>query len=172
MPVIEVISTNIVPSGTFTVNNAAAQVSVTVDPAPYAVSANGGSWFEPGDNINLLSVGFTLPKYYKTTREDTSTSITDGATEYGMTVVVAPDGGAPIVVYRSVNPFINYELALGQFINIADLGLTKRFQLYVSIAGDMKIDMLGVSDDENGKTYTVNGFVKIQHNATLNVNPS
>lgn len=162
----------------FTVNNLVDFVTVAPGAAtPYAGNRLGGYIFTKGDSFRLLSCGWVLPEsftFYRDVALNTPLAMID-IIPWGVTTGQAYtnpgfSGGGQYI------PFENFECVSDNFFNCKDAINTVdpsknlfyenfRLQVYSSLA--LKISMLGVPDELNGKSFKITPFVKVLHTIAL-----
>lgn len=178
MPIIEVLENRATfgqaaVMGSFTADNTNPNNFVNVTPNANAesgrlVSALGGvvnEWWEPGDNFNLLSIGILIPGLFIPVGTQAQTSA------WEVTLVGRDNDNNTYTFYEGFIPWGQYELAIGQYFDVTAAGFTSKWQMYLKQNNTQAISMYGVPDSENTKQYSVNGFVKVQHNDPLSPNP-
>lgn len=169
---IDIIQTATNNASTFTVNTAVENVTMAASVSPGILSDPGGNtFFEEGENIVILSLGFKLPHNFV----------------LGQTPAAAPVFTYPLIQLRYQKrsggpflalpvlasgglfvPFENYEVALDVFADMAALGVGEDWQLGARLIGTMpEVSMVGVPAVLNTNVYSGPIFVKVLHNTTL-----
>jgi hypothetical protein len=157
----------------FTVNNAVDYVTAVyaggvVVSDYYLKDGFGGSKFDVGDNFIINSVGISIPIGF---------SIYSNAVNI---ILRYKDSGTTENYLRSTKgffgnfilPFDNYEMPVDMFFNCKNLSMYDgRIGInIVELDGTpLKIGMLNVPDDLNGKSYKVSAFMKITHNKGVGI---
>lgn len=156
--------------GTFTVNTAAESVPVVNNNSEMITTVTlGGAykWFQPGDNLKILSFGIVLPdifKFCQTVANGSfpfvSLSSFDGVTSQGLGQF-GSFGSMPC-------PVESVEIQVGTFIDAPSLSATWQI---LSHLGSIEVSMVNVPVAYNTKVYTAYPYIKVLHNTPLSVAP-
>lgn len=159
MAIIDIIKSPIAHDMTFVVNNALPSIA-----ASYAGLASGllynpynNSAFQQGDDITVLSFGFTLPLGFELHSDQGGSPQPAG--EWQLREV---DSG----ISRDLDPpftyfiFANYEMSYNKPFDVS-VSL-QDFQFRLKING-LFVSMLNVPDELNGQTMYIQTFAKVSH---------
>ena len=165
MELIEILSQNASNAAFFTVNTAVSFVPLAysggVDDG-IMMDANGNEYFIPGDNYQMLSVGYHLPLSFEIY------NVLNGATDENVKINMATNlrgGGVPplILPEKLYIPFPNFELNFGVFYKSFGEEIKLNFQFLYTV----NISMVNVPVALNGLVFRVPIFSKIKHNTFL-----
>lgn len=154
----------------FTVNLAAAnkRVAVVDGAAPcFMMNSSLKYYFQPGDNLLLLNVGYYIPESFTTTEKLVPTDpvfpfvhfvVADAAdVDKGVLPGLGDLGGI-------ILPFENYEGAYNIFSDINSLYNAGKYKLSVVMYfNSTQISMINVPADLDGKTFFIYPFIKVLH---------
>lgn len=163
--IISAVSNN---NGYFTVDNTKGTVPVLTQYAQFGYPYIGvsGEKFDIGDNINLLSMIVSAPKNYVI---ENVTNVVNA----NFIIRSYQQHHAHTNLFSTKLGFFNYENSIGQFLDFNEqIGVLEKYLLELFITGlgtvesptsTLNISMLNVPNSENGKTYYLQSFLKIQH---------
>lgn len=129
-----------------------------------------GRRFKSGDNLNILSLSICAPKNYILENIDSSINTAD------FDIVSYQQYTASQKLFSTKIGFFNYENSIGQFIDFNNSLGPEYFILSLTIShlaaigetnSALNISMLNVPDSENGKTYFLQAYMKIQHSLEM-----
>lgn len=159
MAIIDILKSPIVQDMTFEVNNALPVVA-----ASYAGLASGllynpynNSGFKMGDDITVLSFGFTLPLGFEMHSDQGGSPQPAGIWQVREVISdISRDLDPPLTYFV----FANYEMSYNKPFDVS--AALQDFQFRLKING-LFISMLNVPDELNGQTMYVQTFAKISH---------
>lgn len=185
MPIIEVMTTRSTAEAPalFTVDNTEQTVPMVKETGTRSglmfsalngsTPVNTDSWFEIGDNFNLLSIGYTLPLSFKATSGFNGGSLLNAF--FDVKLIGIDNDLNSFTFYDGYIPFSSYELAIGQYMDVVSAGFTSKWELFLQMginAGTPTgIDMTNVPDDLNAQVFPVLNFIKLQHNSPTTTTP-
>lgn len=151
-------NSNIANLWSFTVDNTKAFVTVVGGDITFC-NDRLNTIFSAGDNIGLLSIGLPLPNGY---------NLKSGEYTGALEAYVFNISGPIIPILNTWLPFGSYEMAVDGFYNHRSYAFeADRYLLKAKRPQPINIDMVGIPDSENGKTYYISPFVKIAHSLEL-----
>jgi hypothetical protein len=162
----------------FDVDTGVPSVPLTYDIDPFMkhldlaepILDQSGFWcFQPGDNLEILSLGVSLPLSFELINETNGKSNSLGL-GYILPVSMNHDQTKQ---YNMFLPFANYEIALGSFLSM--VYPNELFALSLDLAGmyDImpanrpQISMLNIPSALNENRYYVSTFIKVRHTLDL-----
>jgi hypothetical protein len=171
LDIIEVLTNAPGQAGTFTIDTTQQDVAVTSLPAGHSlnmVNGAGNKTFPQGDNFNLLSIGVSLPYSFVASVAMSGANQYSPVIQFNYTKTGGGGGVLPgLAGGLTILPFLNYELAIGQYIDVA--GILDSFYLkgFFNAAGVPHVSMIGVPTTMNGQTFEIQIWMKIEHNLPL-----
>lgn len=114
------------------------------------------SIFKKGCNLNILSVGFTLPFGFEFSKVNDDSKYYQSITLSYVEVV----GGLKVKLNELIIPMANYELSMGSYYNLAFIG--KEYELTAVFSNSPKILMLNIPASFNNLTFYCPIFIKVQ----------
>lgn len=125
------------------------------------INKAGASFFTPGDNFQVLSLGFTLPLSFEIynvltiAAKDNPAIQMEAVTRLGAAVTLEPG-----LLYI---PMPNFELNYGTFYN----AFNDEIELHMALRDTINISMINVPASLHGVTFHVPIFAKVMHNIDL-----
>lgn len=145
------------------------------DTEPYYMeNADKKHIFHYGDNFNLLSIGVNMPlgfEYYSQVRDPGGNIYNTPYLILALIPPAPPYLEAEFIPNRFSLPFGNYELSINQYIYTSLRFQGSEFFLVIrppkSGVQEIRISMLNVPDELNGKKFPYIPFAKIEHSIPL-----
>lgn len=158
----------------FTVNLAAANKRVSIaNPGNPCFMMNSSLkyYFQPGDNLLLLNVGYYIPECFNTTHFIVPTDPVFPFVHFqvfnaaGFSMGVLPGLGD---LGGIILPFENYEGAYNIYSDVNSLYNAGKYKLScIMFTNATAISMINVPADLDGKTFFIYPFVKVLHSLPM-----
>lgn len=175
-PIIDIMRPRETTSPFFVVDNTQDFVLVefpAVTPS-YMENADKKHIFHFGDNFNLLSIGVSLPlgfEYYSQVLVPGGNVFNTPYLILALLIPVPPYTENLFIPNRYSLPFGNYELSINQYIytslQFQGVNFFVNIRPPLPAEQEIRISMLNVPDELNGKSFPYSPFAKIEHSIEL-----
>jgi hypothetical protein len=142
-----------------TCNSASAITQCQLGPMQYFEDITGKQHFQAGDNLNILSIGLSVPGFVQLLD---NTFLTNTA----IPMFIDFDVPGPDPIFANIMPFSPYELAIGQFIDLSSVAT--QFRISAAYYGGLPYVATGIIPSiMNGTVIGINVFLKVEHNLPM-----